>query len=266
MQKIALLTIDAQYDFVNKNGSLSVPGAEDDCLRLSKLINRLGKKITTMFFSLDSHQYNQVFFPTYFLDRNNQHPKPFTPISYADLENGTFRAAKRTFQNWALEYTKELESKGRYSLFIWPFHTIIGTKGWSLDENIASSIKEWEIDNFRRVNFIVKGNSSYTENYSIFQAEVQRADDPTTQLNTRIIQAIEDHDTILLSGQALSHCVAWSCKDLVNNFSNSNYIKKIVFLSDTSSSVPGFEQQGEDFVKEMTALGMQTSTSTDFLA
>jgi nicotinamidase/pyrazinamidase len=266
MKRIDFLGIDWQYDFVNKKGSLSVPGADEDAKRVANLINRIGKKFTNMYFSLDSHQYNQVFFPTFFLDKNNQHPNPFTPISHQEIVDEVYRATKRSMQDWALEYTKQLEDKGRYTLFLWPFHTIVGTEGWSLDVNIANAIKKWEVDNFRRVNFIVKGNNPYVENYSVFQAEVIRPDDPNTQLNSQIVNAIQEADEIVLTGEALSHCVAWSVTDLANNFSSDEYIKKLVFLTDASSSVPGFEQQGEDFVKEMTKRGMRTSTTIDYLS
>jgi len=50
-----------------------------------------------------------------------------------------------------------------------------------------------------------------------------------------------------------------------NNFSDPSYIKKFVLLTDCTSSVTGFEKQGEDFVKSMIAKGMRTSTSKDFL-
>ena len=40
----------------------------------------------------------------------------------------------------------------------------------------------------------------------------------------------------------------------------------MVLCTDGSSSVPGFEKLGDDFVREMVAKGMQTSTTTDILA
>jgi hypothetical protein len=54
-------------------------------------------------------------------------------------------------------------------------------------------------------------------------------------------------------------------QSIFDNFSNGEYLKKCVLLTDCTASVPGFEQQGEDFVKDAVSKGMQVSTSKDFL-
>ena len=41
---------------------------------------------------------------------------------------------------------------------------------------------------------------------------------------------------------------------------------KLVLLTDATSAVPSFEQLQDDFIAEMTARGMQTTTTDDFLA
>ena len=64
---------------------------------------------------------------------------------------------------------------------------------------------------------------------------------------------------------ALSHCVANTVRDIANEFGDDSYVKKLVLLTDASSSVTGFESMGDDFVREMVARGMQTSTTVDFL-
>jgi len=264
MKRIDLFIVDPQYDFVSKNGSLSVPDAEEDMKRGAEMIKRLGKKLTNIHVSMDSHQYNSIFFPSFILNRDNQHPAPFTPIPHADVVNGTYRAAKRQFQDWLVEYTKKLEEKGKYTLFLWPFHTIVGTKGWSLDENIAEALKTWELEYFRRVNFVVKGNNFLTEFYSPLEAEVPRADDPSTQLNTEVIKSLSEADEIPVLGEAKSHCVKSFLESVVNNFGNEN-IKKLVLINDCTSSVPGFEQNGEDAIKEMMGRGLRIINSVDYL-
>ena len=54
--------------------------------------------------------------------------------------------------------------------------------------------------------------------------------------------------------------------NIANTFGDPQLIAKLVLLTDASSNVPSFESYGEDFVRELTAQGMQTATSVDLLA
>jgi len=96
--------------------------------------------------------------------------------------------------------------------------------------------------------------------------------DPSTQINAPLIRTLEQADVILLAGEALSHCVANTVRDIAKNFGDPRYVKKMVLLTDASSPVgdpPGttmFTDFANDFVRDMKALGMQTATTTDFLA
>jgi nicotinamidase-related amidase len=113
------------------------------------------------------------------------------------------------------------------------------------------------------VDYVTKGSNLWTEHYSAVQADVPDATDPGTSLNIRLIEILQKAQVIALSGEALSHCVANTVRDIANNFGEEN-IKKMVLLTDTTSSVPGFEKMGEDFLKEMTGRGMQVCESTKF--
>ena len=55
----------------------------------------------------------------------------------------------------------------------------------------------------------------------------------------------------------------FTVEDIANTF-DEKHIKTMVLLEDCASSVAGFEHQGKDFVKIMTARGMQVSNSVDF--
>lgn len=265
MQRIDFIGIDWQRDFVSPTGALSVPGANEDAKRVANLLRRGGKKFSNIYMSLDSHQVLQIFHPAWWLNQNNQHPNPFTPISAQEVRDGVWRAAKRSLQSWSLEYCETLEKQGRYGLFIWPYHCLLYTEGWLIEEEIANTLRDWEADNLRRVNFIVKGNNPMVEHYSVFQAEVQTGDHDT-QLNSTIISSIEEADEIVLTGEALSHCLAWSGRDLIANFSDPSTINRMVLLTDASSSVTGFEAQGETFIEDMKKMGMRMSTTVDYLA
>ncbi len=44
------------------------------------------------------------------------------------------------------------------------------------------------------------------------------------------------------------------------------FVKKCVLLLDGTSPVPGFEEYQQDFIDQMTARGMRTTTCADYLA
>jgi nicotinamidase-related amidase len=83
-------------------------------------------------------------------------------------------------------------------------------------------------------------------------------------LNTRLINTLQEADLIAFSGQALSHCVANTIRDIANNFGDEN-VSKLVLIEDTTSPVTGFEDLAQQFLAEMKARGMRTVKSTEFL-
>jgi nicotinamidase-related amidase len=72
-------------------------------------------------------------------------------------------------------------------------------------------------------------------------------------------------DEILLAGEARSHCLANSVRDMNAAFGSDTFIQKCTLLTDGTSDVSGFESYGEQFVTDMVAKGMKLSTTTDYL-
>ena len=260
---VQLLIIDPQNDFCDKNGSLFVPGAEWDSVRLATMINRLRDKIDGIHVTLDTHHYLDIAHPMYWTNSEGKNPAPFTLISKQNMENGTWRTTDPDEQQAAINYIGTLEANGRYLLCVWPPHCLIGTWGHNVVDSVANTVMEWQ-KRYRSVNYVIKGTNYRTEHYSAIQAEVPDPDDVSTHTNTAFIEKLEKADIIAVSGQALSHCLASTVRDIADNFDEEN-IKKIVLLEDTTSSVPTFEYLGEDFVRDMVARGMQVAKSTDFL-
>ena len=69
-----------------------------------------------------------------------------------------------------------------------------------------------------------------------------------------------------MPGEAGSHCLANTVRDVANNFGDDSYVKRLVLLEDATSPVPGFEPFQTDFIKEMKARGMQISNTREFLS
>jgi nicotinamidase-related amidase len=265
MKSIHLVIIDPQRDFCLPNGSLFVPGADVDMSRLAAMIRRLGVKIDDIHITMDSHQVNHIAHPCMWRDSNGNKPQPFTIITSEDVENGIWNPYNLRLRDYFVSYVKSLETNNRYKLCIWPPHCIIGSEGHSLHPDISDAVNEWCENNNSIINFVTKGSNWKTEHYSAVVADVVDNTDPSTQLNEDFIKLIRDVDVILIAGEALSHCLKYTVEDVADNFGEEN-IKKMVLLTDATSPVPGFEQQGEDFIKKMSARGMKLSNTVDFLS
>lgn len=262
-QNVKLFIIDPQHDFCNPNGALYVPGADKDMERLSNMVkNNLGQ-IDDIHLTLDSHNYLHIAHPIWWVDSNGNHPEPFTIISSDDLKKGKWRAHNSKFQKRSEVYVESLENNARYALIIWPFHCLIGSLGQTIDPQLNDVLIEWE-KNFALVNKIPKGSNMFTEHYSAVKADVEDPEDETTSLNSKLINALQEgNNKILIAGEALSHCVANTIRDVANEFAPEE-VKKLVLLEDACSNVTGFEQMGKDFVDEMVSLGMEVSTTDKF--
>jgi nicotinamidase-related amidase len=267
--KIELLVIDPQNDFCDPKGSLFVPGAENDMKRLAAMVVRLKDKLDDIHVTLDSHHFVDIAHPIFWIDSQSAHPDPFTIITADEVNKGLWRTTKPHFQNRATDYVKTLETNKRYPLCIWPYHCLIGSWGYGIVPELFDACVEWEKD-FALVDYVTKGSNFWTEHYSAVQADVPDPEDPSTQLNTGLIKTLQEADIILLSGEARSHCLANTVKDIADNFGEDN-IKKMILLQDATSDVPDppsttmFTDIGEQFVSDMMARGMQVSTTVDFM-
>jgi len=262
--KITLLTIDPQNDFCDPNGSLYVNGAEKDMDRLASMLIKHKEKIDDVRVTLDSHQVVHVAHPIFWVDSNGNHPSPFTPISLEDVKNGKYKTYNPSFQSRAESYVRKLEENGRYSLFIWPEHCLIGTKGYAVFPSFSDALIEWQKE-FALVDWVTKGSNPFTEHYSAIQADVLDPEDPSTDINTSFIQRLQEADRILVSGQASSHCVKTTIEDCVDQFGEEQ-AKKLVLLEDCMSPVTGFESFHDDFMNWAKSKGIQITTSDKFFS
>ena len=85
--------------------------------------------------------------------------------------------------------------------------------------------------------------------------------DPTTELNTRLIAFLGNHNRIFVAGQAKSHCVNHTVRDLAGGLGNSR--NKIIVLDDTTSSVESFEETATQFKVDMTSMGVTFENTVD---
>ena len=270
MKNIQLLLIDPQNDFCNPSGSLYVPGAEHDIDRLAGWINKNVNKINDIHVTLDSHRKVDISHPIWWKDSAGNNPAPFTIISAADMKSGAWRTTQPSAFKRTLAYLEQLEATQRYPHVIWPEHCLIGSEGHGVAPNLFDALQTWEA-RYAMVGYVTKGSNPYTEHFSGVRAEVPDPNDPTTQINLPLINTLENADLILIAGQARSHCVANTVRDIANTFSNQDYVKKLVLLEDCMSDVgdpPGttmFSDMGKAFVDEMVGRGMRIERTDTFL-
>ncbi len=261
---IHLFIIDPQVDFCSPAGALYVAGAEQDMSRLAALVGRIGDAFDTITVTLDSHHSLDIAHPIFWRDSSGAHPAPFTVISADDVNSGKYTTTHPGMLARATRYVKLLQANGRYPLCIWPPHCLIGSGGHAMVPELFAALRLWEERHLRILNLVTKGSNYWTEHYSAVQADVPDPEDSGTALNWDLIKALKSADTILIAGEALSHCVANTIRDVAENFGLEN-VQKLCLLTDCSSSVAGFERLGEAFVLDLTAMGMQVATSVDYL-
>lgn len=265
MHKTDLLIIDPQNDFIHKNGTLVVPGADVGAQKLAHFIEKYGRRLNDIHVTLDSHHPFHIAHSMYWRNKHGDHPTPFTQISNQDVKSKVWMTVDPNLQSDAEYYTTELEKNGKYKNTIWPMHCLIGSWGTSVEENVFKALTKWEVENIAMVNMVSKGSNYRREHFSAVKAEVEDTNDVAgTGLNSTLIQTLERVDRVIVGGWALSHCLRLTLEDIANNFSHQDYIKKLTLLRDCTSSVTGFEKEGEDFIKEMVARGMRVEYTDTF--
>lgn len=269
--KVTLIDIDSQKDFTDKTGSLYIPGADENSKRVAGLIRRLRGKITKIIRTLDSHNTIDISHKHWWVDQNGNHPetdvmKGLTVISPEDMENYKWNTSVLGRRNRSLKYLKDLKANGRYPHIIWPDHCLIGSPGHNMNEDVFEEILAWEREHKVWSDSVTKGSNPWTEHFSAVRAEVPDPDDLSTQLNDKLVSAIENSDITIWVGEALSHCLANTFRDAIAAFSNSDKVKNMILARDCTSNVPTLEYLGDNFIKDMQALGMQVKNSNDILA
>jgi nicotinamidase/pyrazinamidase len=266
-KKVVLLAIDAQRDFCEPSGALFVTGADKDMSRLAKMVTRIRGDLDDIVATMDSHRTLHIAHPIWWEDSHGKHPDIYTPILEADVTgaNPKWRATDPAYRQRSIDYVKTLSVNSRYVLCIWPPHCLIGSSGHTIYPELFEAFCDWE-KQFAVINYVTKGSNMFTEHYSALLADVFDPEDLTTGLNNDLLNICHDPNVALIaiSGEAGSHCVPNTIRDIANTFGEEN-IKKFRLLEDTISPVAGYEKLQEDFINEMVGRGMEVTTSDKFL-
>jgi nicotinamidase-related amidase len=255
---VTLLIIDPQNDF-HPGGSLAIQSAGEDARRIASFIRTRTHDIDRIVITLDSHQRTHIAHAIFWVDADGYHPPPFTIISKDDVKTMKWRPKNPDNQQAADYYAQKLEEGGRFQICIWPEHCIIGSPGHNVHPEIQEAVSNWAETHMKEVLFVWKGQNCLTEMYSALRADVPIVDDPRTHLNVNLIRTLRQSKRLFVCGQALSHCVNFTVRDLVEHYDEAEHDSRlgtITILRDGTSPVPGFEADGECFLRDMVDKGV----------
>lgn len=274
-----LLVIDPQNDFCDVpaawrpvdpltgaavNPALPVAGAHADMQRTAAFIRASGAALGEIVVTLDSHHQVDIAHPTFWKKADGSDVTPFTQITAAQVRAAEFLPRDPAALPRTLDYLDTLEAGGRYVLMVWPVHCEIGTWGHDVHADVRAAYNEWERAHLRGVRKVTKGENPWTEHYSAIQAEVPDAADEHTQMNRELLAELDQASTLLIAGEASSHCVRATTEHIVANLP-SGHPERIVLLTDCMSPVGGFEAQHRAFLDAMRAKGVRLMTSAQAL-
>jgi nicotinamidase-related amidase len=294
--RVHLLLIDVQKDFCFPEGTLYVAGrsgtgAIDDSRRIAEFVYRNLGALTDVTTTMDTHLAYQIFFPSFWLDKGDQPLTAHRTVTAEQIAAGEARpnpAMAKWLCNgnytWlckqVLHYARELEKAGKYSLYLWPPHCLLGSDGHALAGVIHEARLFHSFARTAQSNVEVKGGNPLTENYSVLRPEVLSRFDggPLAQRNTQFLSTLLAADAVIIAGQAASHCVKSTIDDLLGEIAAQDpaLAKKVYLLTDCMSAVTvpdgkggfvaDFTPQAETGLQKFKDAGMNLVRSTDPLA
>jgi nicotinamidase-related amidase len=284
--KVCLVLVDMQNTFCIPGfelfvGGRSGTGAVDDGRRLCRFIYRNLANITKIIPTLDTHQVMQIFHAIFLVDDNGDHPMPYSLITVEDVASGRWKfnpalsdqlqISADYGQKHLEHYTRQLRRSGKYDLTVWPYHAMLGGIGHAIVSSAEEAVFFHGVARYSQPDMHVKGGHPLTEHYSVLGPEVSTdcAGERLTEKSGKFVKVLRDYDAVIITGQAKSHCVAWTIADLLEDVKahGSELASKIYLLEDCTSPVvvPGvidYTDQADEAFRRFRDSGMHVVRST----
>jgi nicotinamidase-related amidase len=291
-ENVHLLLIDVQRDFCFPEGSLYVGGrtgrgAIEDNRRTAEFVYRNLARITNITTTLDTHHAFQIFFPSFWIGRDGEPLQAHREVTSDQVASGLARPNPEIaswlcngdvawLQRQALDYCRQLEKGGRYRLYLWPPHCLVGSEGHALAGIVheARLFHSWARSAQSWVE--MKGSHPLTENYSVLRPEVLVRHDGQVlaERNAALLETLLRSDKLIVAGQAASHCVKSSVDDLLEAIEQRDraLARRVYLLTDCMSAVAvpdgkggfvaDFTPQAEEALQRYAAAGMHLVESS----
>ncbi len=292
-RRLHLLLVDEQKDFCFPNGALYVAGrsgrgALDDNRRVAEFVYRNLDVLTQVTATMDTHFAFQIFFPSFWVGRDGEPLAPHREVTVEDIDRGEASPSPAVASwlangdhDWLVRqvrfYCAELEKAGKYRLYLWPPHCILGSEGHALAGVVHEARLFHAFARSAQSAVELKGGNPLTENYSVLRPEVLVRHDgrPLAERNERFIDTLLAADAVIVAGQASSHCVKSSIEDLLAAIQarDPGLARKLYVLGDCMSAVTvpdgkggflaDFTAQAEEALRRFAAAGVHLVRSTD---
>ncbi len=280
VERVELILIDEQNDFISPHGGLPVPGAVEDTERLCRFIYKFMDQIYRIRYTLDWHSSSHIFFSSAWVygkdcigadgqpHKAGEHVVPNTVITDEGIKAGDFEVTLPDKVK-ALTYVKNVDKSKQNAgnntsdeLRIWPYHCQANTWGAALEGELNKMITYHSIMRDCNPMYYYKGQYQYSEQYGPMWAEYS----PQNKKRLDILNIFEVPQVVRFywAGQAKSHCSLRGLVQTVEHYANRpEILDKIWVLEDCMSCIPGFEQATEEKMEELRKMGVHFIKSTD---
>jgi nicotinamidase-related amidase len=283
--RICLLAIDVQNTFCTPEYELFVAGhsetaAVDDTRRLCEFLYRNLSRVTTICPTMDTHYPFQIFHPLFLVDREGNHPSPYTTIGEDDLAAHLWRINPAILAEMAIteeeaqahfsHYARVLKESARSEWTIWPFHSLLGGTGHALVSAFQEAVFFHSVVRQTQPRYEMKGSHTWTEHYSALGPEVTSGPllKNSPELYSDLPDFLTSHEALIIAGEAKSHCLAWTVRDLLNDPRTRDMAPHMYLLNDCTSPVvvaggPDYSRRADLFFEDFAQRGVHIVNSTD---
>jgi nicotinamidase-related amidase len=175
-------------------------------------------------------------------------------------------------QSHLRHYVETLATGGKYALTIWPYHALRAGIGFALVSAIEEAVFFHSLARTSQPDVQRKGDNPLTEHYSVLGPEVDTdlEGEPLGRRNQELIERLLRFDAVVIAGQAKSHCVAWTIRDLLDDTTvqERELAQKVYLLEDCTSPVvvPGvadYSAAADEAFARFAEAGANVVRSTD---
>lgn len=244
MNKEILIIVDPQNSFCDPTQPMYVPGAEKDCEVIASMLHHYWDEVIV---SMDMHSMHSMYHDI-FWSKDKDHSVQFEGFGRVTKDNFMVEFFPDN-NDYVNKISKILERSGYID--IWPVHCVTGTYSASIENRIAEQLGFWSVRASKPIHYMFKGTNPFKENYSMFtnKRQIKKIN---YIFNSTCTHLLDDTLTIYVCGEAASHCVKETVKDIINKYCNLpdcyfNTNVTIKLVTNATSFIHGYKHVKQNF-------------------